>query len=592
MKSSVFSRILSRSGARICAREEADPIFPVPPWGEDAPLAIVSGTWPGHGTLTSVQSEDKDRLFARLAASGLIGPFWADPAPAIGPFARIVVMPGRKGVCVSVLATLAREMQPRETLLYFTHAPDAAVLEEVEASGWRYLVGPYAPRSLLALSSEIHVFQPGALAIQGLVQGSRVRLRSETGARALDAGEAYLFLTEGLTCISPYYGQVSDLHACLDCLETWKRQRARLAGIAVCVGMSWWKRRRILQFFSDDRRPVFRRTARVAVEAARRREGGIAVWSARVPRGLGKQAQKAGVGIALVEDGFLRSVGLGSDLLPPASVVLDRKGIYFDPSRPSDLEEILGRTEFDEALLVRASALRARLVASRITKYGIECAAALLPDRMAGQRRILVPGQVADDLSITLGTAFAGEAQVRTNEALLQEVRRRNPDAFIVFRPHPDVDAGHRKGALPDETVVRHADIVARGGSIADLIAQVDEVHTMTSLAGFEGLMRGCRVCTYGAPFYAGWGLTEDFGAPPERRKRVLTLDQLVAGTLLLYPLYLDPVSSLPCEAELLVERLLDETLWHPGPVMRLRQFQGRLRRKLGRYGVSSPWKN
>ncbi|SUV87835.1 capsular polysaccharide export protein [Bordetella pertussis] len=47
---------------------------------------------------------------------------------------------------------------------------------------------------------------------------------------------------------------------------------------------------------------------------------------------------------------------------------------------------------------------------------------------------------------------------------------------------------------------------------------------------------------TYGKPFYAGWGLTEDRAAdwPRDRRTRRLSLDELVAGTLLRYPLYWD----------------------------------------------------
>ncbi|MDR5671096.1 capsular biosynthesis protein, partial [Burkholderia cenocepacia] len=66
------------------------------------------------------------------------------------------------------------------------------------------------------------------------------------------------------------------------------------------------------------------------------------------------------------------------------------------------------------------------------------------------------------------------------------------------------------------------------------------EVHTLSSLAGFDALLRGKMVCTYGLPFYAGWGLTDDDLAPLPWRDRVLSLDMLVAGALLRYPLYWD----------------------------------------------------
>ena len=61
----------------------------------------------------------------------------------------------------------------------------------------------------------------------------------------------------------------------------------------------------------------------------------------------------------------------------------------------------------------------------------------------------------------------------------------------------------------------------------------------MTSLVGFEGLLRGLNVVCYGLPFYAGWGLTQDRHRI-ERRTRQLTLDDLVAGTLIEYPRYIN----------------------------------------------------
>ncbi|WP_434965593.1 capsular polysaccharide export protein, LipB/KpsS family, partial [Escherichia coli] len=55
----------------------------------------------------------------------------------------------------------------------------------------------------------------------------------------------------------------------------------------------------------------------------------------------------------------------------------------------------------------------------------------------AGKTVILVAGQVADDASIRYGTGVLGTA-----EALLEAVRKRNPDGFIVYKPHPDVLSG------------------------------------------------------------------------------------------------------------------------------------------------------
>ena len=72
-------------------------------------------------------------------------------------------------------------------------------------------------------------------------------------------------------------------------------------------------------------------------------------------------------------------------------------------------------------------------------------------------------------------------------------------------------------------------------------------------LDAFEALLRGLKVVCWGAPFYAGWGLTEDRVALPRRQARP-DLDTLVAGALIAYPRYVDPVSGVPCSAEEAVE--------------------------------------
>ncbi|ENG1058942.1 capsular biosynthesis protein, partial [Burkholderia multivorans] len=234
--------------------------------------------------------------------------------------------------------------------------------------------------------------------------------------------------------------------------------------------------------------------------------------------------------IVRIEDGFLHSNGLGSDMIAPFSQVVDRRGLYFDPSRPSDLTEILNEAHFETTELVRAAALRAEIARLGLTKYN-------LGRRMptwrppAGRRVVLVPGQVADDASIRLGTRA-----ITTSEALLREVRAQHPDAFIVYKPHPDVLSGNRVGLVDAAEL---ADVVEIDADLISLIEIAHEIHTMSSLAGFDALLREKSVYTYGLPFYAGWGLTHDT-LPQPWRKRALTLDMLVAGTLLRYPLYWD----------------------------------------------------
>lgn len=332
-------------------------------------------------------------------------------------------------------------------------------------------------------------------------------------------------------------------------------------------------------FFGDaDGGLAFCNTSDRAISIARARRGAVAVWATREPGDLPGKAAAAGISVLRVEDGFIRSAGLGAKFVPTASIVADGRGIYFDPSRSSDLEVILNETDFEDALLARARQLRQQLIARGITKYnvGAELPRALLP---SSGLRIFVPGQVEDDCSVLLGGAG-----ITRNIDLLARVRAENPAAFIVYQPHPDVDAGLRKGGLPKAKILSFADRIVHGLSAAAITTVVDEVHTLCSLSGFEGLLRGRPVVVYGQPFYAGWGLTRDRALFPRRQRR-LSLDELVAGALILYPRYLDPLTRSPCGPETLIERLAQPELWPRKRFVRLRHWHGSIDRWLRRAG-------
>jgi len=273
---------------------------------------------------------------------------------------------------------------------------------------------------------------------------------------------------------------------------------------------------------------------------------------------------------------MIRSSGLGANCVPPLSVVVDALGPHFDPSRPNELENILQEAVIDPALCARAVLLREFVVQREIGKYGQDRRTAYsLPDD--GRRVVLVAGQVEDDRSVLCGGGG------HDNLSLLQNARALESDAWIVFKPHPDVEAGHRKGRVPDEKVLALADTIDRTSSMPALLAGADAVHVITSLAGFEALLRGCEVVTHGVPFYSGWGLTRDLGPVPECRTRRRSLDELVAATLILYPRYLDPVTRLPCSPELLLDRIDRGEARIRTPHILFRELLGWVRLRLGR---------
>jgi capsular polysaccharide export protein len=313
------------------------------------------------------------------------------------------------------------------------------------------------------------------------------------------------------------------------------------------------------------------------------------VWGAAETLGLAAHVRSCLAHLRHVEDGFVRSVGLGSDLIRPQSIVLDERGIYFDATRPSDLEHLLNSTEFSDDDLARAQHVRRFIVGHGITKYNLEPRKAVdWSDAPQGRQVVLVPGQVEDDASILLGCT-----RVRTNLGLLQAVRQARPDAYIVYKPHPDVLSGNRKGRLAINAAKQWADHIEVGTSVVSCIEAADEVHTMTSLSGFDAVLRGKTVVTYGQPFYAGWGLTQDH---PEwathgcnafaRRQQRLTIDELVAGALLHYPIYWDWTLRGYTTCEAVLNRILEErtALEANGGLHRLRV--GWLRRQWRKAGV------
>jgi capsular polysaccharide export protein len=543
---------------------------------------------------------------AALVATRVGGTWWApDPgAAALGmPLACALVVPGRPldgprdaaPSSADYLLERALESHPPERVVVAQSGPLAGWHElaaRAAARGCRVIDREVNPWTLIDAAAQVYAADPefGFLA---LLSGRAVHCADQpfyagwggttepTSARPRGRRRTVEEIFAATCLLATRYADPFTRRPCtfedmVALVSDWRRINDANRRIAVCVGMSFWKRRRIAEFLaSSNGRPRFAKRPERAVRLAERSDGMAAVWASREPLGLRSAAAASAVPVLTVEDGFLRSVGLGADFMPAASLVIDRSGIYYDPTRPSDLEQLLTETVFDDALVERSRRLIAHLVARGITKYNIGGTVAPDLGATAGKRRILVPGQVEDDRSVALGGAG-----ITRNLELLQLVRRANPDAFILYKPHPDVDAGHRRGAIPDETAATYADRIVRSVSSAAMLSVIDEVHTLTSLVGFEALLRGRVVVVYGQPFYAGWGLTTDH-SPPPRRSRKLTIEQLVAGTLILYPRYLDPVTRLPCGPEVIIDRLSDPGLWRAGPLVTLRRLQGAVTRRL-----------
>ncbi|MGU3392512.1 capsular polysaccharide export protein, LipB/KpsS family [Sphingomonas sp. M1A8_2b] len=527
-------------------------------------------------TAPAIEPADIERIFAAIREARVGGTFWAGPA---APSEARTIVRARSAADLADLRADMIDAEPGAVvwLLPADLAGDTAVRTVLPQGS--AIFGDVDPWSLLRTDAWLFAHGDDEWVALADIAGCRVRILSDGVYGGPDTSPAQrrqwiaqmVFDTPRYR--DPSTGLETGIDATIAHLGFWRRICDGNRGIVAACGIAWWKRREIARFlWSPDRRLRYFSSERRAIAQAKRQGGAVAVWPSRISPAMVRDAAAAGVPLVRVEDGFVRSVGLGSDMVPPSSITVDWRGIHYDPSRASDLEALLAETHFPAALLARAAHLRAAILAGGISKYGGSAPHAF-PDRQPGRRLVLVPGQVEDDMSVKLGGGG-----LASNLELLRRARALEPDAEIWFRPHPDVDAGHRKGAVPDAEALGVADRIVRGGGMAALLERVDAVHVLTSLTGFEALLRGCDVTCHGMPFYAGWGLTRDLMPISDRRGRVLTLDELVAGVLILYPRYLDPVTGLPCEPETLFARMVaGDAVNRLGWVTRLRQIQGRL---------------
>lgn len=369
--------------------------------------------------------------------------------------------------------------------------------------------------------------------------------------------------------VNPVSGARCEPEEIASLLALQKELNCRNEGLFVACGFKRYKHRIVRAYFQGSRsRVVFAKNTSDALTRLSNSKGRrtLVQWASKANLRLTRQAEKRGCSVMFMEDGFIRSKGLGSNHELPFSLVCDSQGIYYRSALKSDLEVILNNLHQREdlpELKGRAGKLLEYIRKEHISKYNVgdekgfeylrlEEALAQNAQKSEAERRspvILVPGQVENDASV-----LSSPGSIRTNVALLKAVREDHPGAFIIYKPHPDVVAGNRPGSRGVK-FYEIADFVVVNTNIVSLFKLVDEVHVLTSQTGFEALCYAKKVKVYGAPFYAGWGLTDDvltFG----RRNAYLSLEELAAGVLILYPRYYDWGCNMFCRPEDLCYRI------------------------------------
>ncbi|MBQ7136032.1 capsular polysaccharide biosynthesis protein [Campylobacter sp.] len=362
--------------------------------------------------------------------------------------------------------------------------------------------------------------------------------------------------------IDAYTGQNTTLKRVLPQINTLKNARLNeCKKQKFLFGFSVWKRKFMRPFLGENLNyiSVFSKNPlKSALKAGLDTNSLVYIWGKKEYLELQKWCDENSVNIIRVEDGFIRSVGLGSDLTRPYSLVFDDVGIYFDTTSPSRLENILNYHKFSSSELEAAKKLKDILIDSKISKYNDDKDGIISSKN--GKKIALVIGQVEDDASVRIG------ADGMKNIELLEQARLNSPNSHIIYKPHPDVVSGNRIGLVDIDQALKYCDEVLEGVSMPTLLDLADEIHTMTSTSGLEAILRGKRVICYGRPFWAGWGLSDD-KKPQPRRYRSLSSDELVAGAYLLYPRYVHPMNLKPCNASDLILALQEQRVKLQKPV-------------------------
>lgn len=263
----------------------------------------------------------------------------------------------------------------------------------------------------------------------------------------------------------------------------------------------------------------------------------ILIWGMKAPDYVLHEVRQRNLPTLFVEDGFIRSIELGSKKTPPLSLTLDSRSPYFDSTRETDLEILLRQYEVAPDLAAEAEKLIDSIKRSNISKYNyledIDVSTIYGPKN---RRRILVLGQVETDASLTFGSVQGHDV-----ETLISTAIDENPSAQIIFKPHPEQDLS-KLGSISNRVLFLEKSI-----SLPSSFKTIDHVYTLTSLGGLEALIHGISVTTMGAPFYSNWGLTDD-RVKISRRSRDRSLKELVAISYIVYPKYFHPFTGQPSE--------------------------------------------
>lgn len=263
--------------------------------------------------------------------------------------------------------------------------------------------------------------------------------------------------------------------------------------------------------------------------------------------------------LVLAEQGFLASTHSWSEAFRQKNsgfgclgYVYDDVAHYFMADYPNRLiHRLNSKRSLTAGETERARMLIEQIVQKKISKYNSQ---PIFKPTMTEDysRRVLVCDQSFADASTTFGKI--DEAGF---ERMLLAAIQENPNAEIIIKTHPDTfwEPKKRTGYYNHLVDYGRIRILRQPLNPYCLFDCVDKVYVGTSQLGLEALFAGKEVVCFGAPFYAGWGLTDD-RQPIPHRHRERTLEEIFHYFYIWYTIYHVPGAVIPSEIEQVISHI------------------------------------
>jgi capsule polysaccharide export protein KpsC/LpsZ/FMN phosphatase YigB (HAD superfamily) len=259
----------------------------------------------------------------------------------------------------------------------------------------------------------------------------------------------------------------------------------------------------------------------------------IMIYNGRAHQYLLRFAKQHKIKISYLGLGFMQEL-MGYDInQAPFSFFLDTKNHPYDAASPSVLERVLAQHDFNKnpRWLPFAKMMRYLL----LQKIGVQSECESLDFE---QEKIIVFGQHDFDLTLK----FEAEHGLKT-EVFIKNIISKHPEAKIYYLPALQELLTSQFSEKKDFLNQMDVDVLDPHQHWGVTLLQCCCAYTISSTMGLYALMAGIELNIMGQPFYAGWGMSVDH-QHIARRQRQLTIDELLAGALIVYSRYHDPVSQ------------------------------------------------